>query len=71
MAFHININEEFDGLEAGKINKDIREHKNGLWIYEDKATELHQNDTIYYWLHIVYNGIGYNLVDQQHQVSSK
>lgn len=71
VAFHININEEFDGLDSGYIAKDIHEHKNDRWSYEDKNTELLKNDTVYYWLHVVYNGLGYNLLDQEHKVTGK
>lgn len=69
MAFHIKINEEFDGLEAGQIAVDVRKRKNGYWTYEDTTTELKKGDIIYFWVHYIYNGLGYNLLDQMHQVT--
>lgn len=69
MAFHININEEFDGLEAGYLNKDIHGNKNGYWTYEDRKTELQKDDIVYYWIYYIYNNLGYNIIDQKHQVS--
>lgn len=51
------------------IAKDIPEHKNGRWTYEDKITALKKDDVIYYWIHVVYNGLGYNLIDQEHKVT--
>nr|XP_012226130.1 PREDICTED: beta-1,3-glucan-binding protein-like [Linepithema humile] len=68
VAFHVKFNEDFDGLEAGHIAKDILKVRNGRWTYQDKHTQLRRDDIIYYWVHVVYNGLGYNLVDQLHRV---
>ncbi|XP_071566751.1 gram-negative bacteria-binding protein 1-2 [Temnothorax nylanderi] len=68
VAFHIKFNEDFDGLEAGHIAKDIIKVRNGRWTYEDRRTELKRDDIIYYWIHVVYQGLGYNLVDQSYRV---
>ncbi|XP_011876363.1 PREDICTED: beta-1,3-glucan-binding protein-like [Vollenhovia emeryi] len=67
VAFHVKINEDFDGLEAGHIAKDILKVRNGRWTYEDRHTQLKRDDIIYYWIHVVYQGLGYNLVDQSHR----
>lgn len=68
VAFHIKFNEDFDGLEAGHIAKDILKVRNGRWTYEDQRTQLTRDDIIYYWVHVVYQGLGYNLVDQSYRV---
>ncbi|XP_020295972.1 beta-1,3-glucan-binding protein 2-like [Pseudomyrmex gracilis] len=68
VAFHVKFNEDFDGLEAGSIAKDILKLRDGRWVYEDKQTQLRRDDILYYWIHVVYNGLGYNLVDQSHRV---
>ncbi|XP_011166243.1 beta-1,3-glucan-binding protein [Solenopsis invicta] len=68
VAFHVKINEDFDGLEAGHIAKDILKVRNERWTYQDKTTELKRDDIIYYWVHVVYQGLGYNLIDQRHRV---
>ena len=65
----MKFNDEFTSLEAGTIARDVIKPKNGRWIYEDRSTILNKGDVIYYWIHVVYNGLGYNLVDQQHIVT--
>ncbi|XP_066585294.1 beta-1,3-glucan-binding protein 1-like [Prorops nasuta] len=70
VAFHVNFNQDFEGLEAGTIARDIVKVRNGRWKYEDRTTELKEGDIVYYWVHVVYNGLGYNLIDQQHQVTN-
>lgn len=57
------------GLEAGTIARDITKAKNGRWTYHDKTTQLSKGDVIYYWIHVVYKGLGYNLVDQEYVVT--
>ncbi|OXU21136.1 hypothetical protein TSAR_005182 [Trichomalopsis sarcophagae] len=69
VAFHVKFNQEFNGLEAGTIARDIMKPKNGRWTYEDKSTRLNENDVIYYWVHVVYNRLGYNLLEQEHTVT--
>lgn len=69
MAFHIKINEDFNGLESGTIVRDIVKHENGRWNYEDKTTKLKKNDIIYFWLHIIFNKLGYNLLDLKYKVT--
>ncbi|KAL6434020.1 hypothetical protein ACFW04_005876 [Cataglyphis niger] len=68
VAFHVKFNEDFDGLEAGQIAKDILKVRNGRWTYQDRHTELKRDDIIYYWIHVVYQGLGYNKIDQSHRV---
>ncbi|XP_029038992.2 beta-1,3-glucan-binding protein-like [Osmia bicornis bicornis] len=69
VAYHVKFNEDFNGLEAGTIARDIVKARNGRWTYEDRTTRLKRGQTIYYWIHVVYDGLGYNLVDQQHEVN--
>lgn len=64
VAFHVKFNEDFNGLEAGTIARDIVRARKGQWTYEDHTTRLKRGDVIYYWIHVVYDGLGYNLVDQ-------
>lgn len=68
MAYHAKINEKFHGLEAGTIARDIIKHKNGHWIYQDKTTALKKNDIIYYWIHVIYKGLGYNILDRKYRI---
>lgn len=71
MAFHVRFNEEFSGLEAGTIARDILRVKKGRWTYEDFTTELKYGDIVYYWIHVVYDGLGYDLLFQEHQVTGQ
>ncbi|KOX70541.1 Beta-1,3-glucan-binding protein [Melipona quadrifasciata] len=66
VAYHVKFNEDFYGLEAGSIARDIIKRKNGRWTYEDRTTRLKRGDKLYYWIHVVYDGLGYNLLDQQY-----
>ncbi|XP_015114895.1 beta-1,3-glucan-binding protein 1 [Diachasma alloeum] len=69
VAFHVRINEEFEGLEAGTIAVDVLRVRNGRWKYEDRTTKLKYGDKVYYWVHVVYEGLGYNLLFQEHEVT--
>lgn len=70
VAYHVKFNEDFEGLEAGVIARDIIKTRNGRWVYEDKTTRLKRGDIIYYWIHVVYDGLGYNLLDQSYVVNT-
>lgn len=71
MAYHVKFNEDFNGLEAGTIARDIVKVRDGRWTYEDRTTRLKRGHIIYYWVHVVYDGLGYNLLDQQHVVNGR
>lgn len=71
MAFHVKVNEDFDGLEAGQIARDILKVRNGRWTYQDHQTQLKRDDIIYYWIHVVYQGLGYNTIDKSYRVVGK
>lgn len=71
VAYHIRFNEEFDGLEAGTIAVDIINVRKGRWYYGNRDVQLKFGDVIHYWVHVVYNGLGYNLLNQQHVVTGK
>lgn len=68
VAYHVKVNEDFDGLEAGQIAKDILKVRDGRWTYQDRHTQLKRDDIIYYWIHVVYQGLGYNTIDKSYQV---
>lgn len=69
VAYHVKFNEDFYSLEAGVISIDIIKPRNGRWVYEDHTTELKNGDMIYFWVHVVYQGLGYNLLNQEHRVT--
>ncbi|XP_015186521.1 PREDICTED: beta-1,3-glucan-binding protein 1-like [Polistes dominula] len=69
VAYHVKFNDDFYSLEAGVISIDIIKSRNGRWVYEDHTTELKEGDVIYFWVHVVYQGLGYNLLNQEHRVT--
>ncbi|XP_043288708.1 beta-1,3-glucan-binding protein-like [Venturia canescens] len=69
VAFHVKFNEDFEGLEAGTIARDVVRARNGRWTYQDRTTRLRLGDIVYYWVHVVWDGLAYNLLDQQHRVT--
>lgn len=63
-AFHGNVNKEMDGLEAGDMSKDILKKRNGRWVFEERKLRLKKGDTVYYWLFVIKDGLGYRLDDR-------
>ncbi|CAG9561451.1 unnamed protein product [Danaus chrysippus] len=59
MAFHGNLNQEMEGLEAGQWARDITKPKNGQWIFRDRNAQLKIGDKIYFWTYVIKNGLGY------------
>ncbi|XP_033234779.1 gram-negative bacteria-binding protein 3 [Drosophila pseudoobscura] len=68
-AFHGKVNEEFDGLEAGRWARDIPKAKRGRWTFRDRETVLNLGDTLFFWTYVVYNGLGYRQDDGAFVVS--
>lgn len=62
-AFHGNINQPMDGLEAGQFSKDILKKCGDKWVFQDRTTKLQPGDVIYYWLYILRDGLGYRYDD--------
>ncbi|XP_052741807.1 beta-1,3-glucan-binding protein-like [Bicyclus anynana] len=58
-AFHGNLNQEMEGLEAGHWARDITKAKNGVWTFRDRNAELKLGDKIYFWTYVIKNGLGY------------
>lgn len=67
----MKFNNDFEGLEAGTIARDIVKVRNGRWTYEDRTTRVKKGDIIYYWVHVVYDNLGYNLLDKQYVVNGE
>lgn len=62
-AFHGNVNREMDGLEAGDMSKDILRKRDGRWTFFEKKLKLKKGDTVYFWLFVIRDGLGYRLDD--------
>lgn len=71
VVFHVKKNENFEGLRAETLAVDVLSAHNGTWSYEDHTTELQVGDTIHYWIHVVYENIGYNTSFQEHNVTGE
>ena len=71
MAFHAKVNKEIEDLEAGDIAVDIMRTKGGRWSYENRNLKLKIGDVINYWVHVQYNGLGYDRLGLTWTVSRK
>ncbi|KPJ15398.1 Beta-1,3-glucan-binding protein [Papilio machaon] len=58
-AFHGNLNQEMEGLEAGQWSRDITKAKNNRWTFRDRNAKLKLGDTIYFWTYVIKDGLGY------------
>ncbi|KAK5642300.1 hypothetical protein RI129_008467 [Pyrocoelia pectoralis] len=68
-AFHGKINKPMKGREAGIFSEDIRSAENGRWIFYAKNARLKPGDTLYYWIHVNYDGVGYEKDGQPFKVT--
>lgn len=64
MAFHGQVNEPFSGLETGTLAGDVTRPEDGYFTYRNRNLKLKAGDKLYFWLHVIYKDIGYNLRDQ-------
>lgn len=71
VAFHININEEFYGLEHGHFAQDILKKREGRWMYFIPDFKVKQGDTIYYWIYVIVDKLGYHGLDRVYKVARK
>lgn len=70
-AFHGNVNREMDGLEAGDMSKDILKKRKGKWTFFEKKLKLKKGDTVYFWLYVIKDGLGYRLDDASFTYNGK
>ncbi|GBP49630.1 Beta-1,3-glucan-binding protein [Eumeta japonica] len=68
-AFHGNLNEEMNGLEAGHWARDITKAKGGRWTFRDKNAKLKLGDKIYFWTYVIKDGLGYRQDDGEWTVT--
>lgn len=68
-AFHGNINEPFESLEAGQMARDVIKKRGDLWVFEDKNVRLKKGDVLYYWLYVILDGLGYQGLDRSYTVT--
>lgn len=54
------MNQPIGLLEPGDINQDLlKATKNNRFIYLDPEIKLKENDTLYYWVFIQHDQLGY------------
>ncbi|CAB3247822.1 unnamed protein product [Arctia plantaginis] len=58
-AFHGNLNEEIENLQAGRWSRDIIKPKKGRWTFTDRDVQLKIGDKIYFWTYVIKYGLGY------------
>ncbi|GAB0099634.1 Gram-negative bacteria-binding protein 3 [Sergentomyia squamirostris] len=68
MAFHGQLNEPFTGLQAGHWAADVTRPTDGRFRFVERSTKLKPGDVLHFWLHVVFNGLGYNLEGQEYRV---
>ncbi|XP_054287285.1 beta-1,3-glucan-binding protein-like isoform X1 [Macrosteles quadrilineatus] len=69
VAYHININEEFQGLQHGQFGVDITKKRNGRWSYYIPEFQVKKGDVIYYWIHVIVDKLAYNGLDREYRVT--
>nr|XP_002740986.2 PREDICTED: beta-1,3-glucan-binding protein-like [Saccoglossus kowalevskii] len=65
VSYHYNINEPLEGVNAGQYNVDVKEPTAGWWLHENYDVKLVEGDTVYYWLSVIYNNQGFDLLEQE------
>uniref|UniRef100_A0A1B6IZB5 CBM39 domain-containing protein n=1 Tax=Homalodisca liturata TaxID=320908 RepID=A0A1B6IZB5_9HEMI len=69
VAFHVNINEEFQTLAHGHYAQDVVKKKDGRWTYHIPLIKPKQGDVIYYWIYAIIEGLGYHALDKSYTVT--
>ncbi|KAJ8019722.1 Beta-1,3-glucan-binding protein [Holothuria leucospilota] len=63
VAYHYSVNKAIDGVAAGDYNVDVTTAIDGFWVHENPYLNVYNGDTIYYWIHVIYRGQGFNGLD--------
>lgn len=70
-AFHGRKNMELDGTEVGTWNMDISKPSGNRLMFREANARFNIGDRLHYWLYVVYEGLGYELLYQMTEVKSK
>ncbi|XP_054266258.1 beta-1,3-glucan-binding protein-like isoform X1 [Macrosteles quadrilineatus] len=68
VAFHINVNERFRGVEHGHYAEDVYDKTNGRWTLEIPQLRAKEGDVIYYWINVIEDNQGYNARNREYRV---
>ncbi|XP_037071874.1 transmembrane protease serine 11D-like [Pollicipes pollicipes] len=66
-AIHMNLDEPLRGTNAGKYNKDM--DKSGDVFVTMIHAPWEQASTIYYWVYVIFNGLGHHKLEQRFDIS--
>ncbi|XP_037932610.1 beta-1,3-glucan-binding protein 2-like [Teleopsis dalmanni] len=58
-AFHGNLNQRMNGLEAGNWSVDVLSDEIGFWAYWNDDAVVNLGDRIYFWTFVIKDGLGY------------
>ena len=70
-AFHGSKNKELEGHEAGTWNQDIRKARGNRLVFQEPNAKFNLGDRLHYWVHVIYDGLGYDLLYQMAEVKSE
>lgn len=70
-AFHGQKNMLLEDREAGTWNADVTTATQNRFVFREPNTKFNLGDRLYYWLYVVYKGLGYDLLFQMKEVKSK
>lgn len=71
MAFHGRKNYELNGREAGTWNQDVTKARQNRLMFVEPNAKFNLGDKLHYWLHVIYDGLGYDLLHQMEEVKSE
>lgn len=71
VAFHININEDFYALEHGQWAQDIMKKRDRRWSYYIPEFKVKQGNTIYYWVYLIVDHLGYQGLGRSYNVTGE
>lgn len=65
VAIHYSINSPLSGVQAGRWNYDIRSKSGGQWVHENRHVTVNRGDVVNYWIYMLVNGRGWQVMDQR------
>ncbi|CAH1121496.1 unnamed protein product [Ceutorhynchus assimilis] len=67
-AFHGKINEEITQIEQGDLEQYVNKPSSNRFVYIDPDIRLKKGDTIYYWIYVQHNQLGFREYDQKYTI---
>lgn len=70
-AFHGRKNVEIDGAQSGTWNMDITKPTQNRFVFRDANEKFNLGERLHYWLYVIYEGLGYELLYQMEEVKGE